>query len=158
MMIRPAMMDVSRRLLVVAAVAAALVPAGFAAAEGTHVYAPGGVAIEGYDPVAYFTTGHAIAGTQDHMLKWRGAIWLFASAENLEAFEMNPASYAPQYGGFCAYGMGEGETATSDPQVFVVEDGRLYLYHNPATRAEMQSNFAAYVSRADQRWLDMARN
>lgn len=144
---------ISRRHLVVLALAAALLPAGLAMADSSpHLYAPGGVAIGGYDPVAYFTGGQAVVGNQAHMLKWHGAIWLFASAENMEAFEMNPASYVPQYGGFCAYGVGEGVTVSPDPQVFVIENGRLYLYHSPASRLEMQTDFPAYVTRGDQSW------
>lgn len=148
--------NLTRRHLVMLALSAVLVPTGLAIADSAHLYAPGGIAIGGYDPVAYFTTGQALAGSEGHMLKWHGAIWLFASAENLEAFEMDPVSYVPQYGGYCAYGVGEGVTVAPDPQQFMVDHGRLYLYSNAASRSEMQSDFPRYVTRADNRWLTLA--
>ena len=156
MMTRPLPLLISRRQMALIACAAAFLPAGLARADGSRLFAPGGVALGGYDPVAYFTGGQAIAGSQDHMLKWHGAIWLFASAENMEAFEMDPASYVPQYGGYCAYGVGEGVAASPDPQVFVVENGRLYLYSSPHSRSEMQSDFPGYVARADRGWQAIA--
>ena len=142
----------TRRHLVGLVLAAAVLPAGLAMADSAHLFAPGGVALGGYDPVAYFTGGQAVAGSKDYMLKWHGAIWLFASAANMDAFEMDPLSYVPQYGGFCAYGVGEGVTMSSDPQVFLVDRGRLYLYNSPASRSEMQTDFPGYVTQADKSW------
>ena len=155
MTLRESQPVLSRRHLVGLTLAAALFPAGLAMADNARLYAPDGIALGGYDPVAYFTGGQAVAGTKDHMLKWHGAIWMFASAENMDAFEMDPASYVPQYGGYCAYGVGEGVKVSSDPQVFVVDGGRLYLYHSPASRSEMQTNFPGHVTRADQSWLTL---
>jgi YHS domain-containing protein len=145
-------MPLTRRHILFAACAVTVSAVTPACADRARLFAPGGVAIGGYDPVAYFTQGRAVAGTQDYMLKWHGAIWLFSSAENLEAFEMDPAAFVPQYGGYCAYGVGEGLTASSDPQIFVVHDGRLYLYSSPRTRSEMESDFSQMVADADRNW------
>ena len=65
----------------------------------------GNVAIKGYDPVAYFTEGKAMEGSEDHALKWLGANWHFASNEHKEMFAATPTAYAPQYGGHCATGI-----------------------------------------------------
>lgn len=145
-------MPLSRRHILFVACALTVGAVSPARADRPPLFAPGGIAIGGYDPVAYFTQGRAVAGSRDYMLKWHGAIWLFSSAENLEAFEMDPAAFVPEYGGYCAYGVGEGLAASSDPQVFVVHDGRLYLYSSPRTRSEMESDFSRMVTAADRNW------
>src|SRR6056297_3913885 len=102
------MARVTRRGIFIAAGAAAFVAVaglasqrllgGFEELATAPVYAPQGVAIRGTDPVAYFTEGRAVPGTQDHSFEWNGATWHFASAENREAFAEEPARFAPQYG------------------------------------------------------------
>lgn len=148
-------MTLSRRQTLLIACVLTLGAVSPASAERARLFAPGGVAIGGYDPVAYFSQGRAVAGSQQFMLKWHGAIWMFSSADNLEAFEMDPSAFVPQYGGYCAYGVGEGLAASSDPQVFVVQDGRLYLYSSARTRSEMQSDFSKMVTDADRNWPNL---
>lgn len=75
-----------------------------------------GVAIEGVDPVAYFTERRLFEGSSKFSHKWKGASWRFASAKNLELFKADPQKYEPQYGGFCAYAVSEGYTAAIDPE------------------------------------------
>lgn len=150
-------MALSRRQILLIACALTMGAGGPALADRPRLFAPGGLAIGGYDPVAYFTQGRAVAGSQDFMLKWHGAIWLFSTAENLEAFEMDPQAFVPQYGGYCAYGVGEGLAASSDPQQFVVQGGRLYLYSSARTRSEMQSDFSQMVSDADRNWPNLGK-
>ncbi|MEM9046374.1 MAG: YHS domain-containing (seleno)protein, partial [Pseudomonadota bacterium] len=70
-----------------------------------------GTAIDGTDPVAYFTEGKPVEGTSDHVMEWNSATWYFASAENLAKFAADPAKYAPQYGGYCAWAVSQGYTA-----------------------------------------------
>ena len=150
-------MPLSRRHILMVACSLMMGAVTPALADRPRLFAPGGIAIGGYDPVAYFTQGRAVPGTQDFMLKWQGAIWLFSSAETLEAFEMDPSAFVPQYGGYCAYGVGEGLAASSDPQVFVIHNGRLYLYSSPRTRSAMESDFSDMVTDADRNWLNLGK-
>ena len=130
----------------------ALVCASSANAEMAEVSAPGGVALGGYDAVAYFTQGRAVKGSKAHMLKWRGVMWYFASAENMEAFEMNAAGYAPQYGGYCAYAAATGAMGVADPLFFSIVDGRLFLNNSETLRAAWERNAKTYIARADANW------
>lgn len=90
-----------------------------------------GLAIEGYDPVAYFSKQKAIEGKKELSLVMNGATWYFSSPENRDLFKANPAKYEPQYGGWCAYAMGaKGEKVEVDPETFKVLNGKLYLFYN----------------------------
>jgi YHS domain-containing protein len=90
-----------------------------------------GIAIKGYDPVAYFTKGEAIKGKKEFAVFHQGATYYFSSSENKEAFKKNPSVYEPQYGGWCAYAMGEkGEKVSIDPETFKIINGKLYLFYN----------------------------
>ena len=86
-----------------------------------------GVAVEGYDPVAYFTDSKPVKGSSQYTYRWQGAIWHFASAQHRDAFAKSPESYAPQYGGYCAYGVSQGHTAPVDPAAWKIINGKLYL-------------------------------
>ena len=89
------------------------------------------VAIQGYDPVAYFTQKKAVKGKLALTANYEGVTYYFASKANKEAFTKTPASYEPQYGGWCAYAMGtNGEKVEIDPETFKILDGKLYLYYN----------------------------
>jgi YHS domain-containing protein len=91
----------------------------------------GNIAIDGYDPVAYFKTNKAVKGKKDHALSYQGVVYYFSSAENKEEFKKNPAHYEPEYGGWCAYAMGEkGEKVSIDPGTFKILGNRLYLFYN----------------------------
>lgn len=126
--------------------------AGAAAAKDRPVAAVEGIAIGGYDVVAYFVEGRPVAGRPEHALKWRGAVWLFAGPETLMAFEMNPRAYAPRFGGYCAYALSQGKLATGDPQAFAIRDGRLYLAHTPALLALWSADPAARIEAAEAQW------
>ncbi len=91
-----------------------------------------GIAIRGYDPVAYFKEGKAIKGKKDiGTIFFEGITYRFSSVENKEAFKRSPASYEPQYGGWCAYAMGnDGSKVEIDPETFKIIDGKLYLFYN----------------------------
>lgn len=87
--------------------------------------------ISGYDPVAYFKQGKAVEGNKNFTIIYEGVTYLFASAQNLELFKAKPASYEPQYGGWCAYAMGaKGEKVEVDPGTFKITNGKLYLFYN----------------------------
>lgn len=90
-----------------------------------------GKAIQGYDPVAYFTAGKAVKGSKDFAVYHQGATYYFSSAANKEEFKKNPAKYEPEYGGWCAYAMGaKGEKVSVDPKTFKIVNGKLYLFYN----------------------------
>ncbi len=84
-------------------------------------------AINGYDPVAYFTTKKAIKGEVNFAYKWNEATWYFSSQQNAELFKSNPEKYSPQFGGYCAFAVSKGFTANSDPNSFKIIDDKLYL-------------------------------
>ena len=91
---------------------------------------PSGLAIKGYDPVAYFS-GKARDGKKDIRLDYQGITYCFATTTNREAFKANPTRYEPQYGGWCAYAMGaKGEKVEVNPETFKIVDGKLYLFYN----------------------------
>lgn len=92
-----------------------------------------GIAIQGYDPVAYFTQNKAVEGDKANAVYYAGATYYFSSATNKELFKKNPAQYEPQYGGWCAYAMGKtGEKVEVDPETFKIIGGKLYLFYNKA--------------------------
>ena len=134
------------------AVMLALALPGVVRGEQRPIAATEGVAIGGYDAVAYFTEGAAVPGRADHALRWRGAIWLFSRAETLLAFEMNPRAYAPRFGGYCAVALSEGRLETGDPRVFAIRDGRLYLAHSAALMARWQADPPARIAAAEAHW------
>lgn len=85
-------------------------------------------AINGYDPVTYFTAGQVAKGDKSYTYSWKNATWYFSSAENLELFKSNPEKYAPQFGGYCAFAVSKGFTANTDPDAFKIINGKLYLF------------------------------
>ena len=116
-----------------------------------------GVGIQGYDPVAYFTIGKAVKGKKDiGVVYHQGVNYYFSTAENKEAFKKNPAAYEPQYGGWCAYAMGnDGSKVEIDPETFKIVGGKLYLFYNRFFNNTLKSwnkNEAALKAKADANW------
>jgi len=112
----------------------------------------GGVAIKGYDPVAFFTDNKPVRGNDAFTAQHQGVTYKFASAANREAFVASPDRYVPQYGGFCAYGTAEGYKADIDPQAFSIVDGKLYLNYNNDIRTKWQKDVPGYITRGDKNW------
>ncbi len=123
-----------------------------AQADEPMYFAPGGIALSGYDAVAYFTQGRPVEGTAEHSIMWRGATWYFVSSESQMFFEMNPAAYAPQFGGYCAYAVAEGHTASAAPDAFFVRDGRLYFMHTVTMLRQNQAKLDKIVAEAQGNW------
>ncbi|MCX8507571.1 MAG: hypothetical protein ORN49_01615 [Rhodobacteraceae bacterium] len=123
-----------------------------AQADQPMYYAPEGIALSGYDVVAYFTEGRPVAGSAEHAIKWRGAVWYFHSPESEMSFEMNPEAYAPQFGGYCAYAVAEGRTASVQPGAFFVRDGRLYFMHTEEMLRQKQAELTRIVTQAQGNW------
>lgn len=109
----------------------------------------GDVAILGHDPVAYFTLGKAVRGSDEHVWTWMGAKWKFASRAHLEAFKASPTKYAPQYGGYCAYGVSRGYLVKIDPEQFRIIDDKLYLNYDAEAQAEWLKDPAGHIRSAD---------
>lgn len=144
-----------RSLLVSAALAAPLVTLTPALAK---TFMPDGVAIHGTDPVAYFTEGRSVEGSAAHEVRWNGATWRFASAENAATFEADPARYAPAYGGYCAWAAAQGYLADTDPAAWTIHEGRLYLNANRRIRRRFERDVPGFVRAADANWPDLKAN
>lgn len=123
-----------------------------ATADEPWFYAPGGIALSGYDVVAYFTEHRAVEGDADYALSWRGATWYFVGPDTLMAFEMNPEAYAPQFGGYCAYAVAEGRTGPSEPDAFFVREGRLYFLNDTRMLDEVRGDLDGIVAAAESHW------
>jgi YHS domain-containing protein len=111
-----------------------------------------GLALSGYDPVAYFTDGKPVPGSASFTLEWMGATWRFASAEHRDAFAANPALYAPQYGGYCAWAVSQDHTASSDPEAWKIVDGKLYLNYSRDVQKKWETDVQGNVRKADANW------
>ena len=141
------------RTLAGLAAAAALSATPFpAAADVVNSTLFGNDAIKGYDPVAYFTEGRPVKGSGEFEYEWMGADWRFASAENRNAFAADPEKYAPQYGGYCAFGVSGGYKAAIDPAAFTIVDGKLYLNYNRDVQKKWGADIRGYVAKADKNW------
>lgn len=111
-----------------------------------------GVAIQGFDAVAYFTESKAVKGDAKFSAAHDGAKYNFASAANLETFNKDPHRYIPAYGGYCGYGVAKGGLAKIDPTAFQIVDGRLIMQYNADAMKEFNENLQANVARANENW------
>jgi len=120
-----------------------------------------GLAIQGYDPVAYFTSGKAMEGKKDITFSQNGVTYRFVSAHNRDLFKATPEKYEPQYGGWCAYAMGaKGEKVEVDPETFKIVDGKLYLFYHKLFTNTLDSwnkDEAHLKTNADQSWTKIIR-
>lgn len=121
-------------------------------AQRSEVFIKSGTAIQGYDAVAYFKEGKAVIGNEQFSFKWNDASWNFANQQNLDSFKLNPVRFAPQYGGYCAYGMSEGHKAPTDPNAFTIVNDKLYLNYNPTVNELWNKNQAKRIEDADKNW------
>jgi len=126
--------------------------AGAARAEKPEVFAVNGAAIGGYDPVAYFTAKKPVKGNPQFSVEWKGAVWHFASAANRDAFKADPAKYAPQYGGYCAFGASQGYAVKTEADAWTIVDGKLYLNYNTTVRAKWSESIPERIKAADKNW------
>jgi YHS domain-containing protein len=111
-----------------------------------------GLAIHGYDPVAYFTAGAPTKGVSTFSTTWNGATYHFASAANRDAFVAKPDTYAPQYGGYCAMGIAGGGKYDVDPDAWRVENGKLYLNKDKRTQTMWLRDVPGNIVKADTKW------
>jgi YHS domain-containing protein len=111
-----------------------------------------GVALRGHDPVAYFSENKPVRGSPEHKAEYQGSTFYFANKTNRDAFVAHPPRYAPQYGGFCAFGMASGYKAATDPAAFSIIDGKLYLNYNRDVQKQWSANRPGFIAKAEKNW------
>lgn len=127
-------------------------PAAYADKDPVYTGTFSNTAVQGYDPVAYFSGGKPVKGSKDFALTHQGAEFRFASAENLAQFQADPSKYAPQYGGYCAWAVSQGYTAKGDAKNWAIVDGKLYLNYNKKVQDTWNQNKAEFITSADANW------
>lgn len=111
-----------------------------------------GVAIKGYDPVAYFTDSKPVKGSPEFSSSYMGATYQFSSAAHRDEFAKNPEKYAPQYGGYCAYGVSRNHTVSIDPEAWTVVEGKLYLNYSQSVKKTWSTAIPDNIKAADKNW------
>ena len=140
-------------MFVIVGISGALIVRGQAATR--TVNSDKGIAVHGYDVVAYFSDNAAIKGSAQFAHTWNGVEWRFATPDHREAFVKDPARYAPAFGGYCAYGVSRGYAVDVDPEAFAVVDGRLYLNYSKSVQRTWNQDRAGYIDKANQRWSEV---
>ncbi len=123
--------------------------------SGLFSYKPSGVAIRGADTVAYFTEGKPVQGSDKFTTQWNGATWKFASQKHLDLFVADPEKYAPQYGGYCAYGVAQDNLVKIEPENWTIVDGKLYLNFNDGLQKKWEGDIKGYIAEADKKFQDL---
>jgi hypothetical protein len=139
-----------KKLMVSIAFFLAFALTGFS--QKSEVFIFEGAAIRGYDPVAYFTDNKAVKGDDHFSFEWKNAVWHFANAENLAAFKSDPQKYAPQYGGYCAYGTAEGHKAPTSADAWTIVDNKLYFNYNKNVQSMWKKNTEGNIQKAEKNW------
>jgi hypothetical protein len=116
-----------------------------------------GLAISGFDPVAYFTDGVAKPGRAGFEMSWSGAVWRFANEGNLAAFAADPEIYRPQFGGYDPVAIARGASTPGHPQIFLLADKRLYLFYNPEARDAFAADPDKVRREAEDNWAEVQR-
>jgi YHS domain-containing protein len=131
-----------------------LVSSGGAFAQ-TQYFNTDGVAIHGYDPVSYFTENKPVEGSKQFAYSWMGTEWHFKNQANLDTFKSDPAKYAPQFGGYCAYGLSEDHKSPTESDAFTIVDGKLYLNYNTKVRTLWQKDIPGRIKKAEVNWVNL---
>jgi YHS domain-containing protein len=116
---------------------------------------PAGLALQGYDPVAFFSDGKAVSGKADLTALYQGATYRFATEQHQATFNQDPARYAPAFGGFCAYAVSQGHTAPVEIDTWQILDGRLLLNYNLKVKGMFDADRQANVKKADSNWPNL---
>ncbi len=145
---------IDRRAFIFSAIAAGVLSPTLAFAAKAKIYSNSatGIAINGYDPVAYFTESKPVEGNAEFSALWNGAKWHFSSDANRKKFLAMPKKYAPQYGGYCAFAVSYGSTATTVPEAWSIVDGKLYLNYSLGVRSRWRTDIPGYIKKADKNW------
>jgi hypothetical protein len=121
-------------------------------AQKSEVFTSKGYAVNGYDVVGYFTQGKPVEGKKTFLYQWHNAYWLFSTKQNLDSFSHSPEKYAPQFGGYCAYGVSEGHKATTEPDAWTIVDGKLYLNYNKDVQQLWKKDIPGRIIKAEENW------
>ena len=149
-------MNALKTLLSGAAVSVALATSSLAA--GIDVNAtPTGLALQGYDPVAYFTLGEPTKGNWKITSVYEDATYRFANEEHKAAFEADPQAFLPEYGGYCAFGAAMGFKFDGDPEYWKIVDGELFLNLSKDIQVRWEEDIPGLVERADTNWETIAQ-
>jgi len=132
-------------------VAVAAAPA-HAAKEPVYTGFLSNVAVGGYDPVAYFREGKPVEGSSAFETEYQGYTYRFSSQANLDDFVADPDAFLPQYGGYCAWAVAQGATASGDPQYWRIVDGKLYLNYDADVQARWEKDIPGFIEKADANW------
>lgn len=142
-----------RGALLSAALAVTAVPAlTQVATAAEEINIVDGYAVHGYDVVAYFTEGKPVPGNNRFTAEHNGATYRFASADHRDLFTADPAKYAPQYGGYCAFGTAMGRKFDGDPQAWAIVDDKLYLNLNKDVQTRWKGNIPGFLKGAENNW------
>jgi YHS domain-containing protein len=134
-----------------------LLSASAFAADLVNVSGGSKTAVSGYDPVAFFTDSKPVHGSASISAEYRGATYLFASEEHKKLFAATPEKFLPQYGGFCAYGVGRGKLVEVDINTWQVRDGKLYLNLNPDVLKKFNADIEGNLAKADKNWPGLVK-
>ena len=143
---------VALRLIPLALLAATLPSAASAATSPEISVEADHLAARGYDVTAYFLQGKPVRGSKAHQLQYKGATWLFASAEALGKFKADPAAFEPQFGGYCAWAVSQHYLAPGDPNYWKIVDGKLYLNANARAKELWEAEQAEAIARGKANW------
>jgi len=138
-------------------VLAMLTAPGLRAESAGDVNQIDGIALHGFDPVAYFTQNKAVKGEAEFTAQYKGVTYEFASKEDQAIFQANPAKYVPQYGGFCAFAVSKGVKADIDPHAFAINDGKLYVNYSEKALQAYQGDVKGNTQNANHNWPDVAK-
>jgi len=111
-----------------------------------------GIAIQGYDPVAFFTDGKPVKGKEEFPIKRDGATFLFVSKEHRDLFKADPDKYKPDFGGYCAFGVSRGKLVEIDVEAFQIVDGKLLLQFSKSVRDDFNKDQKGNLSKAEKNW------
>jgi YHS domain-containing protein len=139
-----------KKILMIAGMGLLMAMQGFA--QKATVFNSNGIAIHGYDPVAFFTENKPEKGKEQFSYKWQDVNWLFATKENLESFKAMPEKYAPQYGGYCAYGTAAGHKAPTETDTWTIVGDKLYFNYNKNVKALWLKDQKNFIEKADKNW------
>lgn len=137
--------------------AALLLFASIVPAFAGEFFEEDGVAIRGYDPIAYFAEMKPVKGLAEFHAEYQGSTFYFSTATNRDRFTMQPDKFAPQYGGYCAFGMAKGYKAVIAPAAFTVVDDKLYLNYSESVRSQWKLDIPGYIHQANANWPDVKK-
>lgn len=116
------------------------------------------LALNGYDPVAYFTKSEATLGSEQFAIQHKGVVWNFTSAEHKAQFEADPDKYEPQYGGYCAWAAADKKKlAPGDPKIWKIVEGKLYVNYNKGVQKIWEKDIPRFITQADANWPDLVK-